>query len=39
MSDLMRLIPFGTMVEWIFQEYEEQGTIFGVRKNKFYKVL
>ena len=37
MSDLMRLIPFGTMVEWIFQEYEEQGTIFGVRKNKFYK--
>ena len=37
MSDLMRLIPFDKMMDWIFQEYEEQSTIFGIRKDKFYK--
>ena len=37
MSDLMRLIPFDKMMDWIFQEYEEQSTIFGIRKEKFYK--
>lgn len=37
MSELMRLIPFDTMMEWVFQEYEEQGTVFGIKKNKFYR--
>ncbi|MCL2851570.1 MAG: putative selenate reductase subunit YgfK [Defluviitaleaceae bacterium] len=37
MSDLMRQIPFGQLIEWIFSEYEKQGTIFGIRKDRFYR--
>ena len=37
MSDLMRQIPFGQLIEWIFAEYENEGTIFGIRKDKFYR--
>ena len=37
MSEFMRLIPFKELVEWCFAEYNEQGSIFGVKKDKFYK--
>ena len=32
MSDRMGLIPFGRLMEWIFKEKKEQGTVFGVHK-------
>ena len=35
MSDLMTCMPFGHIMNWIKQEKEESGTIFGV--HKFYK--
>lgn len=37
MSDLMRMIPFGNMIDWMLQEYKDQKSIFGIRENKFYK--
>ncbi|MCL2322796.1 MAG: putative selenate reductase subunit YgfK, partial [Oscillospiraceae bacterium] len=37
MSDIMRPMPFNKMVDWIFKEYEDQCSIFGIRSNKFYK--
>ncbi len=37
MSDLMRMIPFNKMVNWILEEYKNQGSIFGIRSEKFYK--
>ncbi len=37
MSDLMRMIPFEKMLNWVMKEYETQGSIFGIRKEKFYK--
>lgn len=36
MSDLMRLIPFENLINWSLAEYEHKGSIFGVRKEKFY---
>ncbi len=32
MSDIMRSIPFGNLMDWILSEYREQGTIFGLRR-------
>jgi putative selenate reductase len=32
MSDLMRQIPFGQLIDWALGEYEKEGSIFGVRK-------
>ncbi len=37
MSELMRMIPFNQLVGWMFQEFSEQKSIFGIRENKFYK--
>ena len=37
MSDLMRMIPFGSMVQWMQREYKDQKSIFGIRESKFYK--
>lgn len=37
MSDLMRMIPFGQMIEWMQKEYKDQNSIFGIRENKFYR--
>lgn len=34
MSDRMRAIPFGEMLNWITTEYDTEGTIFGI--SKFY---
>lgn len=33
MSDRMGLIPFGRLMEWIFKEKKERGTVFGVHKS------
>ena len=32
MGDIMRPIAFGNLVDWILEEYEASGTIFGVSK-------
>lgn len=37
MSELMRPIPFSKMIEWMVKEYKDDGSIFGIRKEKFYK--
>ena len=37
MSDLMRPIGFGALMERILTEYETQGSIFGIRKFVHYE--
>lgn len=37
MSEFMRPISFGHLIEWSLEEYEKYGTIFGVKKDKFYQ--
>lgn len=37
MSELMRPISFNKIIEWSLDEYNKLGSVFGVRKNKFYK--
>ena len=37
MSELMRPIPFKSLMKWSFAEYNAEQTIFGVRESKFYK--
>lgn len=37
MSDRMRPIPFEKMIPWVVRELKEKGSIFGIRKSKFYK--
>ncbi len=37
MSEKMSLIPFSKLIEWSLAEYKEKGSVFGVRKEKFYK--
>ena len=32
MSDMMRPMPFGQLMDWALTEYKKQGTIFGVSK-------
>ncbi len=32
MSDIMRPMSFGHLMDWILKEYEKEGSIFGVRK-------
>ena len=32
MSDLMRQMPFGQLIEWALHEYETEGSMFGVKK-------
>ena len=32
MSDLMRPIPFGQLMDWALSEYETEGSVFGVKK-------
>lgn len=36
MGDKMRPIPFEKMIFWVINELKEKGSIFGIRKNKFY---
>ncbi len=35
MSDIMRPIPFGELMNWVLEEYRAEGTIFGV--NELYR--
>lgn len=37
MPDKMMPIPFNKMLDWIFQEYENERTIFGIPEEKFYR--
>ena len=32
MSDIMQCIPFDSLMDWILEEYQTQGTIFGEKK-------
>ena len=32
MSDIMRPIPFAQLMDWVLEEYEKEGSVFGVRK-------
>lgn len=37
MSDIMRMIPFGSLMDWMLAEHKSEGSILGVREEKFYK--
>ena len=37
MSDLMRPIPFEDLIRWSLEEYKKEDTIFGIKKENFYK--
>ncbi|MDR2403063.1 MAG: putative selenate reductase subunit YgfK [Spirochaetaceae bacterium] len=37
MSEIMRPIAFGDLVDWVQKEYDRQGSVFGIRKEKFYR--
>lgn len=37
MSDVMRAVPFTKLVNWVFEEYENHRTIFGIPEYKFFK--
>jgi putative selenate reductase len=36
MSEIMRPLPFPKLIEWIKGEYKNHGSVFGIRKEKFY---
>ncbi len=36
MSDKMQLVPFQNLLDWIFKEYVNQKSIFGIPSSKFY---
>ncbi len=37
MSEIMTPIPFDRLIRWITEEYKNYGSVFGIRKEKFYK--
>lgn len=37
MSEFMRPIPFKDLMEWALEEYKNEASIFGIKKEKFYK--
>lgn len=37
MSEFMRPIPFKDLMTWALDEYKNEGSIFGVKKEKFYQ--
>ncbi|MCL2127622.1 MAG: putative selenate reductase subunit YgfK, partial [Treponema sp.] len=37
MSEIMRPIPFQQLVQWALEEYKNHGSVFGIRKEKFYR--
>ena len=37
MSEFMRPIPFKDLMNWALEEYKNEGSIFGIKKEKFYK--
>ncbi|MDR1177185.1 MAG: putative selenate reductase subunit YgfK, partial [Treponema sp.] len=36
MSEIMRPIPFSELIDWVRGEYKNHGSVFGIRKEKFY---
>lgn len=36
MGEMMRAIPFDQLLEWAMHEYNARGSVFGIRKEKFY---
>lgn len=39
MSDVMRAIPIRKLVNWVFAEYAQSRTIFGIPEDKFFKKM
>ncbi len=37
MSDIIRVIPFEQLLNWALDEYETKGSVFSIKKEKFYK--
>ncbi|MGI6157604.1 MAG: putative selenate reductase subunit YgfK [Saccharofermentanales bacterium] len=37
MSDIMRPIPFGNLIDWSLREYQQKQSVFGLEACKFYK--
>ena len=37
MGEIMRPIPFPELIDWVRSEYKNQGSVFGIRKEKFYR--
>jgi len=37
MSEIMRPIPFPGLIQWARGEYKNQGSVFGIRKEKFFR--
>lgn len=37
MSELMRPIQFEKLMKWAFEEYDNHGSIFGIKKEKIYR--
>ena len=39
MSDRMKVLGFKGLVEWIVEEYQRLGSVFGIPEGKFYRPL
>ena len=37
MSEIMRPIPFPELINWVKGEYKNHGSVFGIRKEKFFR--
>ena len=37
MSEIMRPIPFPDLINWVRGEYKNHGSVFGIRKEKFFR--
>jgi len=37
MSDIMRPIPLSQLINWVYSEYKNEGAVFGIRKEKFFR--
>ena len=37
MSDVMRALPFTKLINWIWHEYQDNKTIFGIPESKFFQ--
>jgi len=37
MSEIMRPIPFPELIRWVRGEYKNHGSVFGIRKDKFFR--
>ncbi|MGE5496155.1 MAG: putative selenate reductase subunit YgfK [Burkholderiales bacterium] len=37
MSEIMTPIPFDRLIRWMTEEYKTKGSVFGIKKEKFYK--